>query len=261
MRYSDKLNGYWEEGYHYYLEIRDKKFVLRDYAKRIIFETDVKYDAEKLEKNEKTGLAIGNTTLAKTYKGEPMWYITGLYYENGEIRMDTHYTITGDSSYVLHKVDHDPFYNLLILDDKYLKLLQGEWVQWRADGNRDSVIRIKGNDISFLYRGSVMDKSKFHVLAYRSDPDNAFISSEDLTVHGIGMYSELKIEPDMLTGYEMVCDMDMPLSVFSRRDMLDKIDIPPAAMREPRNTVIYEPRVDETPEIKVKEIRKDENDN
>ena len=65
----------------------------------------------------------------------------------------------------------------------------------------------------------------------------------------------------MLTGYEMVCDMDMPLSVFARRDMLDKIEIPPAAMREPRNTMICEPRVDETPEIKVKEIRKDENDN
>lgn len=222
-----------------------KKFVLRDYGKRIIFETDVKYDAKKLESGEKTVLTIGETALARTYKGEPMWYITGIYYENGNIHMDTHYTITGDSSYDLHKVDHDPFYNLLVLDDKYLNGLQGEWVQWSKNGDKNSTLRIKNNEISFLYRGSVLDKAKFHVLAYRSDPDNAFISSEDLTVHGIGMYNELKIKPDMLTGYETVCDADMPLSVFARRDMLDKIEIPAAAKREMRNTMEYRPPVDE----------------
>ena len=260
MRYSDKLNGYWEEGYHYYFEIHDKSFILRDASKRVVFETSVKYDAKKLEKGEKTELITGETALAKTYKGEPMWYITGLYYENGEIHMDTHYTIMGDNSYVLHKVDHDPFYNLLILDEKYLKQLQGEWVQWRADGSKKNTIEIVKNEIRFLYDGSVLDKAKFHVLAYRSNPDNAFISSEDLTVHGIGMYNELKIEPGMLTGYETVCDMDMPLSVFARRDTVDKIDVPPAARRAPRNTMICEPRVDEIPEIKVKEVKTDEND-
>ena len=30
MKYSDKLNGYWEEGYHYYFDIRDGSFELRD---------------------------------------------------------------------------------------------------------------------------------------------------------------------------------------------------------------------------------------
>ena len=244
MRYSDKLNGYWEEGYHYYFEIRDKSFSLRDSSKRVVFETYIKYNAKKLESGEKTELKIGETTLARTYKGEPMWYITGLYYENVEIHMDTHYTITGDSSYVLHKVDHGPFYNLLILDDEYLKQLQGEWVQWSENGKRNSTIRIFKNEIQFLYGGSVMDKAKFHVLAYRSSPDRPFISSEDLTVSGIGMYNELRIEPDMLTGYEMVCDMDMPLSVFTRRNMLDKITVPEAARRSPRNTMMYQPTVD-----------------
>ena len=260
MKYSDKLNGYWEEGYHYYFEIRGKSFTLRDASKRVVFETDVKYDAKKLESGEKTELKIGETTLARTYKGEPMWYITGLYYENGIIHMDTHYTITGDSSYDLHKVDHGPFYNLLVLDDKYLDMLQGEWVQWRPDGSKNSTVRIIKNEIRFLYNGSVLDKANFHVIAYRSSPERPFISSEDLTVHGIGMYNELKIEPGMLTGYEMVCDMDMPLSVFARRDMIDKIDIPPAALRKPRNTMIYEPMVDETPVIKVKEDKTYEND-
>ena len=255
MRYSDKLNGYWEEGYHYYFEIRGKEFTLRDASKRVKFETTVKYDAKKLESGEKTELEIGETTLAKTYQGEPMWYITGLYYENGEIHMDTHYTIMGDSSYTLHKVDHDPFYNYVILDKEYLKKLQGEWVQWRADKNTDSSIVIKNNEIRFMYSGSVLDKHKFHVIAYRSNPKKPFINDEDLTVSGIGMYSTLDILPDMLTGYEMVCDMSMPLSVFARRDMLDKIAVPPDALKEPRNTMLYErtERIDVPPMVKKKE--------
>ena len=254
MKYSEKLNGYWEEGYHYYFEIRDKKFTLRDASKRIVFETTVKYDCKKLESGEKTGLEIGETTLAKTYKGEPMWYITGLYYENGEIHMDTHYTIMGDSSYVLHKVDHDPFYNLLVLDKEYLPRLQGEWVRWRKDGSTDETLIIKKNAISYRYQGSEIMKCSFHVLAYRSSPETVFLRDEDLTNSNLGMFSQLDVAPDMLSGYEMVCDMSMPLSVFVRREMLGKVEIPAAAFAEPRNTMMYEPpRVDETPMIQVKD--------
>ena len=83
MRYSDKLNGYWEEGYHYYFDIRKNKFTLRDASKKVKFETWIKYDAKRLESGERTELQIGEKMLATTYKGEPMWYITGLYYENG----------------------------------------------------------------------------------------------------------------------------------------------------------------------------------
>jgi hypothetical protein len=69
------------------------------------------------------------------------------------------------------------------------------------------------------------------------------------------MYSTLDILPDMLTGYEMVCDMSMPLSVFARRDMLDKIAVPPDALKEPRNTMLYErtERIDVPPMVKKKE--------
>ena len=45
MPYSDKLNGYWEEGYHYYLEFRDDKLTLRRYDRVIELETTVTYDA------------------------------------------------------------------------------------------------------------------------------------------------------------------------------------------------------------------------
>ena len=240
-KYSYKLNGYWEEGYHYYVEIKDKSLTLRDASKRIVFETSLKYDIKKLEKGEKTDLIIGNTTLAADYKGNPMWWITGFYYENGEIYMKTHYTIMGDSDYVLKKVEHDPFYNYLILDDEYLPRLQGEWVQWRRDKNTKSTLVIKGNDLRFLYDGSEIHKCRIHAVAYRSDPKKVFLNDFDLTVSGVGMYTSLDVEPDMLTGYEMVCDMSMPLSVFARRDMLDKIAIPPAALVQPKNTMIYEP--------------------
>lgn len=238
-KYSDKLNGYWEAKYDYYAEIRNGEITLRDGSKRVMFKTSIKYDLKKLESGEKTELNIGYTTIAANYKGEPMWYITAFYCENGKIYMDSYYTIT-DKNYhnEFKKVDHDPFYNVLVLDDKYLKQLQGEWVEWRKDKSTNSTIEIKGNEIRFLYTGSVIDKRKFHVIAYRSSPEQVFISDEDLCTTGIGMYSTLDVLPDMLTGYEMVCDMDMPLSVFARRDMLDKIIVPPAAMREPRNTMM-----------------------
>ena len=117
-----------------------------------------------------------------------------------------------------------------------------------------------------MYSGSVIDKQKFHVIAYRSNPKNAFINNEDLTVSGIGMYSTLNIYPDMLTGYEIVCDMDMPLSVFARRNMLDKIQIPPEAMKAPRNTMMCDrtERTDEIPSefvgIKKEALNNENND-
>ena len=47
MSHSSPLDGFWEEGYHYYLEIRGKEAVLRDYAKRVIFQTTLKYDKKR----------------------------------------------------------------------------------------------------------------------------------------------------------------------------------------------------------------------
>ncbi len=254
-KYSDKLNGYWEEGYYYYVEIRDDEMTLRDSGKRIVFKTSIKYDKKKLESGEKTDLIIGNKTLSSNYKGEPMWWITAFYYEDGNIIMDSHYTIMGDYHNVLKKVDHDPFYNFIILDKAYLPRLQGEWVEWRKDKNTDSTIEIKDNEIRFKYSGSVLEKQKIHVLAYRSDPKKAFINNEDLTVSGVGMYNALYVYPDMLTGYEMVCDLEVPMTVFARRDMLDKIEIPPEALREPRNTMVVD-RVERIEHIGVEPLVK-----
>lgn len=246
MKYSDKLNGYWEEGYHYYFDIRDGSFELRDAGKRVVFKTEIEYDADALERGEKTELKIGETTLAKTYKGEPMWYITALWYEDGQIHMDTHYTITGDDHYVMKKVDHDPFYNYLIRDDEYLKSLQGEWIEWRKDGKIKSKLMIKDNRISYMFDDSELDSANFHAVSYRSSPDRVFLNNEDLTVSGILMFSSLDVKPDMISGYEIICDAQPPLSVFIRRDDLGKIQIPEAAMRPMRNTMEYVPEPPQT---------------
>lgn len=45
----------------------------------------------------------------------------------------------------------------------------------------------------------------------------------------------------MLTTTEMVFDMSMPLTVFAREEMLDKIEIPDAAKQAPRSVMMCPP--------------------
>ena len=232
------LNGYWEEGYHYYIEIRDGRFILRDAGKRVTFETDVEFDPEAAAAGERADLKIGRTSIADTYKGEPMLYITDIYYEAGEIHLLTYFTITKRAEhYLLKKVDHDPFYNTIILDDEYLDRLSGVWVEWSRNKDSKLELRIKGNDAFIFYDGHEIFRDRIHVAAYRSNPERILIVNYDLTVDGVANYSEMIVHPDMLTCYEQVCDMEMPMTVFTRREMLDKIVVPAAALSEPRNTM------------------------
>ena len=126
------LDGYWDEGYHYYLSVKGNKAELRDYAKRIIFTTSLKYDKKAVQRGEKTELTLGQTVLSRAANGEPMTWIKKLYYDEGNIVMEYYYTIMGDTTYTLHKVDHDPFYNIVIRDDEILPKLQGLWIARNA---------------------------------------------------------------------------------------------------------------------------------
>ena len=63
MKYSDKLNGYWEEGYHYYLEFRNEKLTVRGYNRAVSLKTKVSYDADKLEAGERTVIKNKRTRL------------------------------------------------------------------------------------------------------------------------------------------------------------------------------------------------------
>ncbi|MBQ2110951.1 MAG: hypothetical protein II191_04310, partial [Clostridia bacterium] len=69
MKYSDKLNGYWEEGYHYYLEFKDETLTVRDYRRAIALETGCSYDAAALERGERTVIELKNNVLSTCWDG------------------------------------------------------------------------------------------------------------------------------------------------------------------------------------------------
>ncbi|MBQ6149036.1 MAG: hypothetical protein IJI83_05785, partial [Oscillospiraceae bacterium] len=115
MRYSDRLNGYWEEGYHLYIEIRDEKITIRDYRRKIMRETLISYDADSLERNEKTLISLENNVLSLSLADEPMSWIAEMFYESDQlhIRRSCSYS-DEEQNYILHKVDHGPFDHLKI---------------------------------------------------------------------------------------------------------------------------------------------------
>lgn len=235
MKYSEKLNGYWEEGYHYYLEFRDDKLTVRGYDKGVRIETTVSYDADKLDTGERTVITLENNILSRDCEGNMMTEIKELACENGELKMLYYYTIMGETLYTLKKVDGGPFRNIIIRDDEFLDKLQGEWVQWRSGGKSGTPIIIEGSSIRWIG-----EAHKFHVVSYTYAKDDVYIVPEDLIRKDFGGYTAVKVYPDKLETRMMVYDMSVPVSVFARKDMLDKIDIPDDAKTEPRSTMMMD---------------------
>lgn len=233
MKYSEKLNGYWEEGYHYYIEIRDGEMTIRDYMRKVQLKTGIAYDAEIAEAGERTVITPENNVLSRTAKGDIFEAIQELAYNNGELEFLYHYTITGDTLYSLKKVDHGPFDHILIRDDEYLDRLQGEWKQWTA-GGEGTTLTIRGNRLTWLGK----TEYPFHVVSRKSSTDDVDIVPEDLTENSFPGFNSIHIHPDMLTTYLQVFDMSVPMTVFARADMLDKIEIPESAKAEPRSTMM-----------------------
>ena len=130
MKYSDKLDGFWEEGYHYYLEFRGKRLTVRDYRRAVALETTVGYDADAIERGESAVISLADNVLSRTAKGEPFTMIRELRFEDGELKMLYYYTIMGETLYTLKKVDHGPFDHIIIRDAEFLDRLQGEWIEW-----------------------------------------------------------------------------------------------------------------------------------
>ena len=246
------LDGYYEEGYHYYLHLKGGKAELRDYAKRVIFETGVHYDKKAVQRNEKTEITLGQTVLSRAANGEPMTWIKKLYFDNGEIVMEYYYTILGDTTYRLHKVDHDPFDNIVIRDKEILPLIQGEWIEWRKDGDyKDGYgIRIGNNVLRYGTPAYSMFKSEIHAISYKTNPKRIILTPRDLTVTEFPGMTAINYEGNMLTSYMIVYDVSSPMSVFMRKEDLDKIPVPPDALREARNTMLCvdEPAMKKTSE-------------
>lgn len=241
MEYSDKLNGYWEEGYHEYVEIRDDKITVRDYRKSIELETTISYDAAALERGERADITFENNVLSTNLMNEPMSWLEDVYYENGEIYYTHAYSFNDDwDKRKLHKVENGPFDNIIIRDDEFLDKLQGVWKEWVREDIRDTVkgddLVINGNSLSWGSFGG----GKFHAVSYKGsyESEKVYLVPENLIDDNFSGFGRVEVKPDMLLTWRMVCDMSMPSTVFARAEMIDKIEIPESAKKTAVSTMM-----------------------
>ena len=246
MKYSDKLNGFWEEGYHYYLEFQDDKLTVRDYRRSVAIETTCSYDAKALERGERTVINLKKNVLSLCWDGSPMSVIKELAYENGELKLVRCYLETEETLYTLKKADHGPFDHIIIRDDEFMDKLQGTWAEWH--GNSKIVITGRNIRLELFGLEPFGEGHRFHAVSFKYSPDKVQLVPENLIDNNFSGFTAVSVEKDMLTTYMIVCDMSMPMSVFARENMLDKIEVPDAAKREPRNTMMH---VSEPPMFKV----------
>lgn len=230
--YTEKLNGYWEEGYHYYLEFRDDQLTVRRYDRVIVLQTEIAYDADAIENGKRTVIELKDKVLSRSLTGEMMTEIGELAWENDTLSFLYHYPSFKDTVYTLHKVDHGPFAHIIVRDEEYMDSLQGVWVQWGT--SRRSQLVIKGNTLSWDIWGG----GPFHVISYTYAPDRVLLTPEDLTKDNFSGFTQVQVKPDMLCTTLMVSDMSMPLTVFAREKMLDQIEVPDAAKAAPVSTMM-----------------------
>ncbi len=234
MKYSDKLNGFWEEGYHYYIEIRDDRMTVRNYRRAVALETRISYDADLLESGARTVITPEDTVLSRDAYGEPFTMIRELAWEGGELKFLYYYTIMGETLYTLKKVDHDPFAHIIIRDDEFLPGLQGEWVEWNSRGQHRNRLTIDGDRLTMLG----VDGVKIHVISYSYSQHRAYIVPANLIDTDFGSYTQIEVRGNMLTTRMLICDASSPLSIFARKEMLDKISIPEEAGRPVVSTMM-----------------------
>ena len=245
------LDGYYEEGYHYYMEIRGHLLTVRDYARRIELETKFRTETQTGENGERIILKLNDPVLSRDGYGKPFTWIKELAYEDGRLEMDYYYTIMGDTHYTLKKVDHGPFAHIKIRDDEFLPLIQGEWVNALRP---ESTLVFKKNTLAYCYKGSPLFKNSIHVISYVTSPNEVRIVSEDLTRESFDGLQEIKIEPDRLTTREIIMDASTPLLVFVRRDKVGSVEVPAAAY-EPVRCTMLPPRTDDVPMERIKPER------
>ena len=236
MAYSDKLNGYWEEGYHYFLEFRDEKMTVRRYDRVIQLETTVSYDAAAMDRGETVLIKPENDRLSSGLTGNMMREIHELRWEDGVIHMTLHDYADEYLPFTLKKVENGPFSHIVIRDDEFLEGLQGVWKEWGGKASSHDLV-IKGNELQW----GVWGGGKFHAISYNYDgnydPNRVYLVPEDLTRDNFPGFTKIRVERTMLTTTMMVCDMSMPTTVFAREDMLDKIIVPGSAKRPAVNTM------------------------
>ena len=233
-KFSDKLNGFWEEGYHYYLEFDNEKLTVRNYDRSVAIRTTVDYDAKAIDRGERTVISLADNVLSRDGSGEPFTMIRELAYEGGELKFLYYYTIMGEKLYTLKKVDHGPFAHIIIRDDEYLKQLQGSWYQIRGGKLTDEKMVIVGNTIKALWS----EAKPFHVVSYTYDKDSVYIVPENLISSDFGGYTAVEVKPGMLTTRMIIYDASMPVFNFVRKGDVGKVNVPDEADRPVGSTMV-----------------------
>lgn len=215
---SECLDGYWEEGYDYYLQIEDGSMILRDYAKKIVLETpfEITYGQDGID-----GMIPENPYL-KYDESDPYAEISCMMYADGDIYMTERSLIFPDQfdTYCLHPVDHDPFYDLIIRDDELLDMLQGDWVD--DSGESACYLCIEGNHIRMFWEDypkyNLLD-ADFHAISYRNDASRQiYLVNDDLVQLDFFGFSAFTLRDGILSTYEIVYDVDLPPYEFRKVD-------------------------------------------
>ena len=233
MAYSEKLNGYWEEGYHYYMEFRDEKLTMRECRRKVILETTVSYDAEALDRGEETEIVPADPVFDRWPDGEPAMEIRSLRYVGGELKMLEYYTIMGEKEYTLKKTEGDPFRHIRIRDEEILPKLRGKWKE-RTSKGPGRTLTIEGNSLSWAGVGG----GKIHAVSYDYAPAKVWLVPEDLTESGFAAFNNVEVRGNMLVTGLIVMDMSMPSTVFAREEGLESIEVPDSAKAAPQSTMI-----------------------
>ncbi len=218
MNYSDKLNGFWEEGYHYYVEIRDDRMTVLDYRRKPALEANIQYDAQRLESGLETEIFLSDNVLSRDAYGEMMTMIRSLTYKDGRLELLYYYTIMGEKLYTLRKVDRGPFDHILIHDEKMLKKLEGKWIQVRNGADSGNSLIFSGNRMKYLLSSCAIIDENVHVCSLVTSPDDMFITPEDLSRRDFGPITQIKISGEVLTSHMMILDAPSPGLVFVRKD-------------------------------------------
>ena len=173
-----ELDGYWESGYDYYVEIDGGHILIRDYAKVSVLDTSFTREAADAGK---TVLTLAENGLS--YDGDRvLMHVDEIYSEDGALKMSVSYTFMDRiDGFTLEKVGHDPFADLIIMDDEFLPLLEGTWIE-EDGGEYPYTIEFRGNVMTMKLDGKKIAKDRIHVVRYASDDlQRVRLAPEDLT--------------------------------------------------------------------------------
>ncbi|MBR5948529.1 MAG: hypothetical protein IKZ82_07805 [Clostridia bacterium] len=242
MKYSKKLNGFYEEGYHYYIEIRDERLTVRDYRRAVALETTISYDAESIERTE---LALADNVLSRAADGSMMTEIKSLHYDGGELKMLYYYTIMGETLYTLKKVEKGPFDHIMIRDTEFLQALQGKWTEYLPNGKKGSAMVIAGSNLSWMGMGPFA----FHAISCVTSPNTVRLVPANLIDSDFGGFTSVEVEKNTLSTRMIIHDASAPLCVFMRQNDLKRGDEVLAERDADIVTSIFgvRPKVDEPP--------------